>query len=97
MYIFSAHPRANGLVERYNKCIKEGLRKFTVAAGGRFAWPEYLGDVAAGLRMLPTRSGFAPYLLVFKQAHTWEAWGDHGALGVGDLADEHIEEELLNR
>jgi hypothetical protein len=64
--IYSAHPRANGLVERYNKCVKEGLRKFTVAAGATFAWTEFVGDIAAGLRMLPTRLGFAPYLLVYK-------------------------------
>lgn len=66
VFIFSAHPRANGLVERYNKCVKEGLRKFVVAAGAHFSWTDFLGDVAAGLRMLPTRSGFAPFLLVFK-------------------------------
>ena len=64
--IFSAHPRANGLVERYNKCIKEGSRKFVVAAGARFSWVEFLGDIAAGLRMLPTRNGYPPFLLVFK-------------------------------
>jgi hypothetical protein len=64
--IYSAHPRANGLVERYNKCVKEGLRKFVVAAGAKFAWTEFLGDIAAGLRMLPTRLGFSPFLLVYK-------------------------------
>jgi hypothetical protein len=64
--IFSAHPRANGLVERYNKCVKEGLRKFVVAAGAKFAWVDFLGDIAAGLRMLPTRNGYSPFLLVFK-------------------------------
>ena len=64
--IFGTHPWANGLVERYNKCIKEGLRKFVVAAGARFSWVEFLGDIAAGLRMLPTRNGYPPFLLVFK-------------------------------
>ncbi len=64
--IFSAHPRANGLVERYNKCVKEGLRKFVVAAGAKFSWVDFVGDIAAGLRMLPTRNGYSPFLLVFK-------------------------------
>ena len=64
--IYSAHPRANGLVERYNKVIKEGLRKFIVAAGAQFAWTDFVGDIAAGLRMLPTRLGYSPFLLVFK-------------------------------
>lgn len=54
------------MVERYNKTIKEGLRKFVVAAGAGFEWTEFLGDIAAGLRMLPTRNGYAPFLLVFK-------------------------------
>jgi hypothetical protein len=83
--IFSAHPRANGLVERYNKCIKEGLRKFVVAAGAKFSWVDFLGDIAAGLRMLPTRNGYPPFLLVFKQSPHWGAWGDHPAIGVPDI------------
>jgi hypothetical protein len=83
--IYSAHPRANGLVERYNKVIKEGLRKFIVAAGAQFAWTDFLGDIAAGMRMLPTRLGYSPFLLVFKQSPHWGAWGDHSGLGLADL------------
>jgi hypothetical protein len=83
--IYSAHPRANGLVERYNKCIKEGLRKFVVAAGAKFSWVDFLGDIPAGLRMLPTRNGYSPFLLVFKQSPHWGAWGDHLAIGVPDV------------
>lgn len=83
--IYSAHPRANGLVERYNKCIKEGLRKFVVAAGAKFAWVDFIGDIAAGLRMLPTRAGYAPFLLVFKQSPHWGAWGEHLGIGLPDI------------
>ena len=77
--------------------MKEGLRKFTIAAGPHFKWTEFLGDVAAGLRMLPTRLGYAPFLLVFKQSPHWGAWGDQGSVGVGDLADQEVEDELLAR
>ena len=93
--IYSAHPRANGLVERYNKTIKEGLRKFVVAAGAKFSWKDFLGDIAAGLRMLPTRNGYSPYLLVFKQAPHWGGWGDQVGLGMGDLGDLEVDEALL--
>ena len=95
MLIYSAHPRANGLVERYNKVIKEGLRKFVVAAGARFSWVEFLGDIAAGLRMLPTRNGYSPFLLVFKQSPQWGGWGDHAGIGVPDLGNEEVAEALL--
>lgn len=95
MLIYSAHPRANGLVERYNKCIKEGLRKFVVAAGAKFAWVDFLGDIAAGLRMLPTRNGYTPFLLVFKQSPHWGAWGEHAGIGVPDLGHDDVNEVLL--
>lgn len=60
------NPRANGLVERVNRVIKEALRRFAEECpGGK--WWEVLGDVARSLRVLPTRAlGFAPYVLVFK-------------------------------
>ena len=66
MLVYSTHPRANSLVECYNCVVKEGLRKFVVAAGAKCSWVEFLGDIAAGLRLLPTRCGFSPFLLVFK-------------------------------
>lgn len=72
-------------MERYNRCVKEGLRKFVVAAGAKFSWTDFVGDIAAGLRMLPTRVGYSPFLLVFKQAPTWGGWGEHSAVGVPDL------------
>jgi transposase InsO family protein len=95
VWIFSAHPRANGLVERYNKVIKEGLRKFVVAAGAKFTWCDFLGDIAAGLRMLPTRNGYPPFLLVFKQSPHWGAWGEHVGVGLPEVVDSHVDETLL--
>jgi hypothetical protein len=63
--ISTANPRANGLVERYNRAIKEGLRKM-VTLVGEIAWDEVLPEILAGLRMLPTLLGASPHFIVFK-------------------------------
>lgn len=63
--ISTANPRANGLIERYNRVIKEGLRKM-VTLVGTIAWDEVLPEVLEGLRMLPTRLGVSPHLMIFK-------------------------------
>ena len=68
--ISTAHPRANGLVERYNRVVKEGLRKLTTLSPTA-SWDELLPEVLAGLRMLPTKVGWSPHLLCFKQPVTW--------------------------
>ena len=60
------NPRANGLIERYNGCIAAGLRRLSVGCPGGYWW-EFLPDVLAGLRLLPSRAGYSPYLAVFKQ------------------------------
>ncbi len=44
-----------------------------------------VGNIAVGLRMLPTRAGYAPFLLVFKQSPQWGGWGDHAGIGWPDL------------
>ncbi len=63
--ISTAHPRANGLIERYNRSLKEGIRKMTTLVG-EIAWDEVLPEVLAGLRMLPTKLGVSPHLMIFK-------------------------------
>ena len=68
--VSTANPRANGLVERYNRAIKEGIRKM-VTLVGTIAWDEVLPEILAGLRMLPTRLGVSPHLMVFKQPARW--------------------------
>lgn len=45
--------------------------------------------------MLPTRSGFSPFLLVYKQEPRWGGWGESAGVGVPDLADEEVAEHLL--
>jgi hypothetical protein len=47
--ISTANPRANGLVERYNGCIKAGFRK-CVQACPEASWWDFLPDILAGLR-----------------------------------------------
>lgn len=59
------NPEANGLVERYNGCIKSGLRRM-MSAGNGGEWYDYLADVVAGLRMLPGTLGISPFLAVYK-------------------------------
>ena len=63
--IAPANPRANGVVERYNACLKAGFRRMASVAG--IGWEDALPDILSGLRFLPTKLGVAPYLLVFKQ------------------------------
>lgn len=49
------------------RSVKELITRFLAfCPDGK--WWEFLGDVARGLRVIPTRAtGFAPFLLVFKQ------------------------------
>ena len=65
--ISSQNPSANGQVERFYQTIEANLCKFSIECpGGK--WWEFLQDIARGLRLLPVRaSGYAPYVLVFKQ------------------------------
>lgn len=92
--ISTAHPRANGLVERYNGAIKKGLRRLRTSFP-QAPWTDLLGEVLAGLRMLPSRLGISPFVVVYKQEPAWV--GDHaGRPGmVGDLGEEGVQEELL--
>ena len=66
MVVFTAHPHANGGVERYNGVLRAGLRKLVDTLGER-PWTECLPQVLAGMRFLPTRLGYPPAWLVFKQ------------------------------
>lgn len=66
--IATRNPRANGQVERFNRSLEAGLRRFATAAPSD-AWDEHLADVLRGLRLMPTRAtGFSPYVLVYKQS-----------------------------
>jgi hypothetical protein len=66
MSVYTAHPQANGLVERYNGVVKQGLRKMA-AIHPTVPWTDLLPTVLAGLRFLPTRLGIPPAWVVFKQ------------------------------
>ena len=54
------------MVERYNGIILSGLRRMSAAVPGAPV-QDLLPEVLAGLRFLPRRVGYQPYLLVFKQ------------------------------
>lgn len=59
--ISTLHPRANGLIERYNREVKAGLRRL-MAANLKTPWFELLPDVIRGLRILPTTAtGHSPF------------------------------------
>lgn len=67
--ISTMNPRANGQVERMVRVVKEGIRRMT-AFSPDMRWWEVLPDIARGMRVLPNRAtGYAPFTLVFKQAH----------------------------
>lgn len=67
MPIISRHPRANGQAERYVREIKAGLRRFAVGCPDGNWW-DFLADIARGLRIIPVRAtGYAPFVLVYKQ------------------------------
>lgn len=85
--IYTAHPQANGLVERYNGVIKNGLRMMARVAPTT-PWTEHLPQVLAGLRFLPTRLGYPPAWVVYKQ----DVQGLPEALGVGLGGEGCIEE-----
>ena len=60
------HPRANGMIERYNRTFKAGLRKL-LSALGHHNWWDHVCDIARASRVLPVGAhGFSPYLLVMK-------------------------------
>jgi transposase InsO family protein len=63
--IYTAHPQANGLVERYNGVIRAGLRK-SATFKPDVPWTELLPAILAGLRFLPTRLGYPPAWIAFK-------------------------------
>ena len=58
------HPRTDGLVERFNKTLKQMLSK--VVAKGGHNWDEMLGSVLLAYRATPHSStGMSPFFLVY--------------------------------
>ncbi len=59
--ISTMNPRANGLIERYNREVKAGMRRI-ITMCPRAQWYDVLPDVVRGLRVLPTTTtGFSPF------------------------------------
>ena len=64
--ISSLHPRANGLIERYNREVKSTLQQVMDLAGAK--WYECIADVMQALQLLPTSAtGRNAFELTFKQ------------------------------
>uniref|UniRef100_A0A9J7WVP0 ribonuclease H n=1 Tax=Cyprinus carpio carpio TaxID=630221 RepID=A0A9J7WVP0_CYPCA len=58
------HPQTDGLVERFNKTLKQMLRR--VAADDRRDWDQMLPYILFGIREVPQAStGFTPFELLF--------------------------------
>ena len=54
------------MIERYNGVLRQGLRKMA-SLHPTVPWTELLPTILAGLRFLPTRLGYPPAWVVFKQ------------------------------
>ena len=58
------HPQADGLVERFNKTLKDLLRRIIQGEGRE--WEKYLPYVLFAYREVPQEStGFSPFELIF--------------------------------
>ena len=63
--ISSLHPRAKGLIKRYNHEVKSALQRVMDLAGAK--WYECIADVMQALRLLPTSAtGRNAFELTFK-------------------------------
>lgn len=68
--ITAYNPRANGLAEKYVGVIKAGFRKLKTAFP-KGEWYDFLPEIIAGLRMLPSKLGLSPFLMLYKQMPRW--------------------------
>ncbi len=89
------HPQTGGLVERFNKTLKQMLRR--VAADDRRDWDQMLPYVLFGIREVPQAStGFTPFELLFGRQPrglldvTKEAWEQQPATHRSTI--EHVRE-----
>ena len=64
------HPQSNGIVERYIGVLKAGMRRMKVAFP-QGEWYQFIPELIAGLRVLPSKSGYSPFLLVYKAEANW--------------------------
>ena len=65
-WISSLHPRANGLIKRYNREVKSTLQWVMDLA--RAKWYECIADLMQALQLLPTlATGRNAFELTFKQ------------------------------
>ena len=64
--VLTNHHQANDLTERYNACIKAGLRRMCMLIPGSELY-DHLGEVLMGLRFLPTKLGVSPNVVTLKQ------------------------------
>ena len=63
--ILPQHPRANGLVERVNGMILQGIQRLLQEVPDK-TLEEVIPDVLAGLHFLPHKLGHQPFVATFK-------------------------------
>lgn len=67
MPISTLWPRANGIIERYNREVKGGIRRL-IGQNPKVQWFDVVADVVWALRSIPSSvTGYSAFELVYKQ------------------------------
>ena len=68
--ISTTHPRANGLIERYNTYSKGGLKYLLTTIEIKSRW-DLISNVLAGIHLFPSYLSYSPLPLLYKKNLEW--------------------------